>query len=177
MRARLTAGILAASLAVAGCAAESPVSPLPIEAAATSVVPAPPATTAPTPTASLPPSLSPSPRPAATTRTRETVTSSPTPGHTSASPSTLPPSCEGAVVYPIDAANDELALVRGVCLAVGAVLRIEHIGPGEVTTDAPDLVDPHYEAGVYEIRFVRPGTVVVTIPQNGRAYDIPVVVR
>lgn len=87
------------------------------------------------------------------------------------------PSCEGAVVHTIDVAADELALVPAMCLAAGAVLRIENIGPGEVTTDSPELVAQHYEAGVVEVRFVRKGTVVVTIPQGDRAYDITVVIR
>lgn len=63
------------------------------------------------------------------------------------------------------------------CLSVGAVLRIEDIGPGEVTTDSPDLVDQNYEAGIVEIRFVRTGTVVVTIPQADDAHDVTVVIR
>jgi len=172
MRCRLTAGVVVASLAVAGCGAEPPVSPLPIEAAATSAAPSLSASTVPASTMS--PSVSRRPVPP---KTGGTVTSSPRPSHTTTSPSARPSSCQGAVVYTIDVANDELALVRGLCLAVGAVLRIENIGPGEVTTDSPDLVDQHYEAGVVEIRFVRPGTVVVTIPQNGSPYRVTVVIR
>lgn len=180
MRGRLTAGVLAASLAVAGCAAESPVSPLPIEAATAGAVPSLSAGSSPsaTPSATPPEAPSASLRQAAPSRIGGTATSSPRPNRTTpAPPSTLPSSCQGAVVYTIDVATEELALVRGLCLAVGAVLRIEHIGPGEVTTDSPDLVDQHYEAGIVEIRFVRPGTVVVTIPQDGRPYRVPVVVR
>jgi hypothetical protein len=80
-------------------------------------------------------------------------------------------------VHTIDLTTDELALVPALCLGVGAVLRIENIGPGEVTTDAPGLVDQNYEAGIVEIRFLRAGTVVVTIPQAGDRYEVPVVVR
>ena len=43
--------------------------------------------------------------------------------------------------------------------------------------DRPDLVSQHYEAGVVDIRFVRPGTVAVTIPKEGREHTITVVVR
>ncbi|MBO3741129.1 hypothetical protein [Actinoplanes flavus] len=176
MRGRLTAGVLAASLAVAGCGAESPVSPLPTEAA-TATAPvrsaaAEPASSAP----SVPPSR---PSPAATSPTSRrppVVTPSPSPSRTSTRPPASP-ACAGAVVRTIDVAADELALVPAMCLAAGAVLRIENIGPGEVTTDAPELVAQHYEAGVVEVRFVRPGTVVVRIPQGGRTYDITVVVR
>lgn len=174
MPGRLTLGIVTALLAVAGCAAESPVSPLPIEAAATSAVPPPPAATVP---ASASPTASPSPtrQPTTPAPTVETTTSPPKPSDTPTSPPSS--SCQGAIVYLIDAANDELALIRALCLAVGAVLRIENIGPGEVTTDSPELVDPNYAAGVYEIRLVRPGTVVVTIMKNGEPYPVTVVIR
>lgn len=80
-------------------------------------------------------------------------------------------------MHTIDVTKDELALVPSFCLATGAVLRVVNIGPGEVTTDAPDRVDQRYEAGVVEIRFVRTGTVVVTIPQQGQNHDVTVVVR
>jgi hypothetical protein len=173
MPGRVTAVVLAVSLTVAGCAAGSPVAPLPTEAA-TVAAPSQPASDAPDGDA---PATSPAPSspgsPAATPSRRRTAVS-PRPSRTSTQPS---PACQGAVVRTIDVAADELALIRAFCLAVGAVLRIENIGPGEVTTDAPDLVDQNYEAGVVEVRFVRTGTVVVTIPQNGRSYDITVVVR
>lgn len=173
MRGRLTAGVLAASLIAAGCAAEPPVSPLPTEAPTSAAPSRSPAGVSPR---ALPPtSARPSPPAPSRSSRRPAVTTSP--GRT---PTTTPPqssSCQGAVVHTIDLTTDELALVRALCVAVGAVLRIENIGPGEVTTDSPDLVDPNYAAGVVEIRFVRPGTVVVTIPQNGTPHDITVVVR
>lgn len=74
-------------------------------------------------------------------------------------------------------ADTELELLRSLCFATGAVLRIQGIGPGLVTVDRPDLVSQHYEAGVVDIRFVRPGTVAVTIPKDDRAHTIDVVVR
>jgi hypothetical protein len=81
-------------------------------------------------------------------------------------------------VHTIDLTTDELALVPSLCVGVGAVLRIENIGPGEVTTDAAaGQVDQNYEAGIVEIRFLRTGTVVVTIPQGGQPHDVSVVVR
>ncbi|WCN83650.1 hypothetical protein [Micromonospora sp. LH3U1] len=57
------------------------------------------------------------------------------------------------------------------------MLRIQGIGPGLVTVDRPELVSQQYEAGVVDIRFVRPGTVDVTIPQQDREHTITVVVR
>ncbi|MEV4350718.1 hypothetical protein AB0J83_40195, partial [Actinoplanes sp. NPDC049596] len=118
-----------------------------------------------------PPAQSPAAKPA----TRSRPATPPRPSRTTTAPSG--PACQGAVVRTVDLTTDELALVPSLCLGAGAVLRIENIGPGQVTTDAPDLVDQNYEAGIVEIRFLRPGTVVVTIPQGDRAYDVPVVVR
>lgn len=169
----LASPALALALALAGCAAEPAVSPLPTDAGAipprsapAGPASTPPVSTAPAnaaPTSAAPASRKPGPPTASprTTTTRPTAASS----------------CRGAIVYTIDTTTDELALVPSLCLGVGAVLRIENIGPGEVTTDAPDLVDPNYEAGVAEIRFVRTGTVVVTIPQGGESYHVTVVVR
>jgi hypothetical protein len=169
---RLTAAVLAASLAVAGCAAEPTVSPLPVESAA-----APAASASPSWSWSAPPpaSRATSPVPAPAVR-RTTRPAAPAPTTRPAAPPSSP-ACAGAVVHTIDLATDELALVPALCLSRGAVLRIEHIGPGEVTTDAPGLVEQRYEAGIVEIRFLRAGTVVVTIPQAGRPHDVPVVVR
>jgi hypothetical protein len=182
MRGRLTAGALAASLAAAGCTAERPVSPLPTEAVTTTISVAPPrAALGPSPSRSSP-STSPSPSPSPPVSPRPTepppTRTHPTPPPTKATnPTRTTSSCEGAVVHTIDVAKDELALVPSFCLATGAVLRVVNIGPGEVTTDAPDRVDQRYEAGVVEIRFVRTGTVVVTIPQQGQPHDVTVVVR
>ncbi|MEU4242462.1 hypothetical protein [Actinoplanes sp. NPDC026619] len=166
MMRRLITGVLAAALA--GCTVEPAVSPLPTEAAP----PPPVASSSATPSrpASVAPTIPHRPTPARTSRTAV----SPPP---LSLPTTTGSACEGPVVHTIDLTTDELALVPALCVGVGAVLRIEHIGPGEVTTDSPDLVDPNYEAGIVEIRFVRPGTVVVTIPQGSQSHDITVVVR
>lgn len=79
--------------------------------------------------------------------------------------------------YDLPLAETELELLRSLCFATGAVLRIQGIGPGLVTVDRPELVSQHYEAAVVDIRFVRPGTVDVTIPQQDREHIITVVVR
>lgn len=79
--------------------------------------------------------------------------------------------------YDLPLAETEIELLKSLCFATGAVLRIQGIGPGLVTVDRPDLVSQHYEAGVVDIRFVRPGTVAVTIPKDGREHTITVVVR
>ncbi|WP_247685711.1 hypothetical protein [Micromonospora sp. C31] len=74
-------------------------------------------------------------------------------------------------------AETELALLTSLCFATAGVLRIIGIGPGEVTVDREDLVSRSYEAGVVDIRFVRPGAVAVLIPQGGTTHTVTVVVR
>ena len=172
---RLILCVLGASLAAAGCTVEPAVSPLPTEAAS-AAVPVVSSATPPRSASGGPASASPtvSPRGAGRSAVPSRTPRPRVPDPTTAASSS---SCQGAVVHTIDLSTDELALVPALCLGVGAVLRVDNIGPGEVTTDSPDLVDQNYEAGVVEIRFLRAGTVVVTIPQAGQSYDIAVVVR
>ncbi|MCG5471994.1 hypothetical protein LADH09A_006029 [Micromonospora sp. LAH09] len=171
---RLRAGVVAAvaAVTVAACGADA-VAPLPVQPPAES-------RPAPTPSAVPAPAASPS-RPPPTSRRPIAAPPAPTtrgtpqhPAATSTGPTT---SCQGAVRYDLPLAETELALLRSLCFATGAVLRIQGIGPGLVTVDRPELVSQHYEAGVVDIRFVRPGTVDVTIPQEDREHVITVVVR
>ncbi len=92
-------------------------------------------------------------------------------------PTDATPACQGAVRYDLPLAETEIELLTSLCFGTGAVLRIQGIGPGLVTVDRPDLVSQQYEAGVVDIRFVRTGTVAVTIPKEGREHTITVVVR
>ncbi|RLP88801.1 hypothetical protein EAD89_16050 [Micromonospora sp. BL4] len=177
-----TAAALTLTVAV-GCGGE-PVSPLPVQppgASGSTATPGSTATASATPTAAPTGSVSPSrvppttgrpaPAPPAPTRTRGTP---PRPAPSSTGPTTA---CQGAVRYDLPLAETELELLRSLCFATGAVLRIQGIGPGLVTVDRPELVSQQYEAGVVDIRFVRPGTVAVRIPQEDRAHTITVVVR
>ncbi|MFI6780473.1 hypothetical protein [Micromonospora sp. NPDC050276] len=167
--------VLAATVGVAACGADA-VSPLPVQ-------PPGPTTLTPTPvaTSAIPaPTASPSRPPPTSARP---VAAPPTPTRTRGTPRTTPPptdatpACQGAVRYDLPLAETEVELLRSLCFATGAVLRIQGIGPGLVTVDRPELVSQHYEAGVVDIRFVRPGTVDVTIPKEGREHTITVVVR
>ncbi|MET7947857.1 hypothetical protein [Micromonospora sp. NPDC005324] len=170
---------VAGIVAVAACGSEA-VSPLPVQprgpSPSTSAVASPP-TPSVTPSTSRSPSRAPStigppahvpPPPVRTRGTPQRPTSPPT---------TPTSSCQGAVRYDLPVADTELELLRSLCFASGAVLRIQGIGPGLVTVDRPELVSQHYEAGVVDIRFVRPGTVAVTIPKDDSAHTITVVVR
>jgi len=108
------------------------------------------------------------------TRTKthtSTTTSTPTP--TSTKPTG---SCYGAVRHDLDLHNTVLDLVTSMCFHTGGVLRLQGIGPGLVTAAPASLVSRSYEAGVVDLRFVRPGTVTVGIPQDGQTYTITVVV-
>lgn len=170
--------VLAATVGVAACGADA-VAPLPVQPpGATGSTPTPSAvsttsaTPAPTGSPSRPPSTSGRP-----------VAAPPTPTRTRGMPRTTPPptaatpACQGAVRYDLPLAETEVELLKSLCFATGAVLRIQGIGPGLVTVDRPELVSQQYEAGVVDIRFVRPGTVGVTIPKEGREHTITVVVR
>lgn len=168
--------VLAATVGVAACGGGEAVSPLPVQ-------PPGPTRSSPTPSAIPAPStptVAPS-RPAPTSG--RPVAAAPTPTRTRGTPRTTPPptaapsACQGAVRYDLPLADTEIELLRSLCFATGAVLRIQGIGPGLVTVDRPDLVSQHYEAGVVDIRFVRPGTVAVTIPKDDREHTITVVVR
>ncbi|RQX02374.1 hypothetical protein [Micromonospora arida] len=170
--------VLAATVGVAACGADA-VSPLPVQ-------PPGPTRTTPTPstistTSAIPtPTGSPSRPPPTSARP---AAPPPTPTRTRGTPRTTPPptdatpACQGAVRYDLPLAETEIELLKSLCFATGAVLRIQGIGPGLVTVDRPELVSQQYEAGVVDIRFVRPGTVAVTIPKEGREHTITVVVR
>ncbi|MGC4834456.1 hypothetical protein ACLQ3D_08155 [Micromonospora vinacea] len=170
--------VLAATVGVAACGADA-VSPLPVQPAGPTL--STPALSPPSPSAILPipaPAGSPSrpppasarPAPPAPTRTRGTPRTTPP-------PTDATPACQGAVRYDLPLAETEIELLKSLCFATGAVLRIQGIGPGLVTVDRPELVSQQYEAGVVDIRFVRAGTVAVTIPKDGREHTITVVVR
>ncbi|MEU8282882.1 hypothetical protein AB0C01_00820 [Micromonospora sp. NPDC048905] len=177
--------VLAATAGVAACGADA-VSPLPVQppgpSRSSTPTPATPATTtmpattpttpatAGSPTRPPPTSARPVPAPPEPTRTRGTPRTTPPPADAT-------PACQGAVRYDLPLAETEIELLRSLCFATGAVLRIQGIGPGLVTVDRPELVSQQYEAGVVDIRFVRPGTVAVTIPKDGREHTITVVVR
>ncbi|BCL16876.1 hypothetical protein GCM10017556_46150 [Micromonospora sagamiensis] len=171
----VTVVVVAVAGMVAACGGDVPVSPLPVQppSAVATRTPTPPVTS--TPSASPPPGT---PVVVPTSRRPAPVTSTSvrTPPATR-SPSGLPGTCHGAVRYDLVLAETELALLTSLCFATGGVLRIIGIGPGEVTVDREDLVSRSYEGGVVDVRFVRPGTVVVRIPQGGTTYPITVVVR
>ncbi|WBB81421.1 hypothetical protein O7606_08690 [Micromonospora sp. WMMD882] len=164
---------------VPACGGDVPVAPLPVHPPTTAATSGPPvrptqatpsATTAPPtarPSVAAPPTRPPAP-------TTPAVPPAPT---ATPSPTALPDACLGAVRYDLVLAETELALLTSLCFATGGVLRIIGIGPGEVTVEPAELVSHDYEAGVVDLRFVRPGTVAVRIPQGGVTHTVTVVAR
>jgi hypothetical protein len=171
-------GVLAliALAPVAACAGE-PLNPIPVQAAGAESAeptgrppgrPSTPASTAHSPPGAGEPTAARQPVRKQPVRTATTTTT--TKG------SEPPSSCHGAVQYDVDLQNTELALMTSMCFRAGAVLRLQGIGPGLVTSTPASLRSQSYEAGVVDIRFIRPGTVTVTIPQEEQTYTITVVV-
>jgi hypothetical protein len=106
-----------------------------------------------------------------------TVRPATTGSHTSKpAPTKSTGACYGAVRHDLDLHNTVLDLVKSMCFHTGGVLRLQGIGPGLVTATPGPLVSQSYEAGVVDLRFVRAGTVTVSIPQDERTYTITVVV-
>jgi hypothetical protein len=160
---------LLAAAPLAACAAD-PVAPLPAEAAQ----PAASATVDPSPTAS--PGASASQRSAPPRGTAPPVVHATKPTGTRPTSTKPPGTCLGAVRYDLDVQNTVLNLVRSMCFHTGGVVRLKGIGPGLVTSQPASVVSQSYEAGVVDLRFIRPGKATVTIPQNEQTHTITVVV-
>jgi hypothetical protein len=154
---------------VAACGGKT-LNPLPAQAASAEPVG--------TPSGSA--SVAHSPPPAAEPTTpRQPVKNQPVAPPTTASPPTSdpPPSpCYGVIRFDLDLQNTELELIKSMCFRTGAVLRLQGTGPGLVTATPTSLASTSYAGGVEDVRFLRPGTVTVTIPQEEQTYTITVVV-
>ena len=157
-------------LASAAACGSDLVSPLPVQTAGQPSASTASQTSSATPAASTPPAnapptkgQNPGPKPTRTKTTRPPTSAPPT-------------SCFGAIRHDLDLQNTELALIKSMCFKAGGVLRLQGIGPGLVTVEPASLVAQNYEGGVVDIRFLRPGTVTVTIPQDEQVYTITVVV-
>jgi hypothetical protein len=159
---------------VAGCGADA-LTPLPVDDS--SAQPAVSASQAPAVQPSISAATDSSPpriaEPAAPKPVRTTTKASPPGPQPSHSSST----CYGAVRHDLDLQNTVLELQKSMCFHTGGVLRLQGIGPGLVTATPESLVSGSYEAGVVDLRFIRAGTVTVTIPQNDQNHIITVVVR
>jgi hypothetical protein len=161
---RLAALALIAS--VAGCGGD-PLTPLPVQAASAGPAAVPSGSpAAKTGTGTSPPA---SIRPPAVVKPTRTRTPKPRPTSESA--------CFGAIQYDIDVSKDVLDLHKSMCFHTGGILRLKNIGPGLVEQEPDSVVSGSYEAGIVTLRFIRPGTATVTVPQEDQTHTITVVVR
>ncbi len=171
------AAALIVTSSLAACGAQ-PISPRPATSASTSA-------SVHTGLGGVEPSIAPSVEftvePSATrqsTRPTPARSRSRTPRPAPSSPASTGPidTCFGAERHDLDLNTTELALVKSMCFGTGGVLRLQGIGPGLVTSAPEELVSESYAGGVVDIRFVRAGTVTVTIPKEEQTYTITVVV-
>jgi len=72
------------------------------------------------------------------------------------------PACTGATTYTFDAAESGPSW-SALCVKVGAVIRLENLGPDGLSVNPSGAVSCHYEAGVHQCRLVKAGTVTFTI--------------
>lgn len=84
----------------------------------------------------------------------------PAPATTPAAPAGT--DCMGAVIHTMDASVGGQPW-RSVCMAVGGLLRLTNLGPGNLAAASWDNVDCDYEAAVHECRLIHTGTVKLTI--------------
>jgi hypothetical protein len=67
------------------------------------------------------------------------------------------------VQYTIDAGKVARPTTQRVCIAVGGLLRVDWLGPGEMSIKPPGKVSCAYEAAVHVCRLIGTGTVTVQI--------------
>jgi hypothetical protein len=79
-----------------------------------------------------------------------------------ASPPKPSPACTTTMPYPIDASSGGPPLLAE-CVRIGAVLRVENLGPEGFTVTPRNLASCWYEAAVRECTFVKAGTVTFTM--------------
>ncbi len=84
--------------------------------------------------------------------------------------------CTGARTYTVDASEGGPPW-PAMCVKVGAVLRVENLGPEGFSVSPADKVSCWYEAAVRECRFVKTGTVTFSITHGeAEARSLAVVV-
>jgi hypothetical protein len=161
--------LVSVGVVATGCGSE-PVSPLHFQTAG------PLTTGATTPTTFAPPTRTTAPKRTLPT-TRPTRATPTTPARRS--PTAVPTSaCFGAIEYDVDVSSATLDLTTSLCFATGARLHLRNIEPGVAKVEPMSLITPSYEAGIYSMRFIRPGTVVVSIPRTGtKTHVITVVIK
>jgi hypothetical protein len=95
-----------------------------------------------------------------------------TAGAAAAAPPTRAATCAGAVVKTVDAAQP--GTLPAQCVALGGVVRIVNLGPGELTAQPSTLVDCFYAAGTHGCRLIRAGTVRFTLAPGARVLTVQI---
>jgi serine/threonine protein kinase len=94
-----------------------------------------------------------------------------------ASASTDPVCFDAGFRHVVNVPETELELLTSMCFTAGGVLRLQNIEPGLVTVEPESpFASSNYEAGGYDIQFLRPGTVEVTVPKDEQIHTITVVI-
>ena len=82
-------------------------------------------------------------------------------------PTVRPARCLGAVTYTIDTAKKAPPRTR-LCIAVGGVVEVRNLGPGDLAVSPGHKVSCYYEAAVHPCRLIQTGSVTFTISRpNG----------
>jgi len=81
----------------------------------------------------------------------------------------------GAVIHTIDASTDG-SRWRTVCIAVGGLLRLTNLGPGQLAAASWDNIDCNYEAAVHECRLIHTGMVNFSVTNEHGVRPLTVVV-
>jgi hypothetical protein len=76
------------------------------------------------------------------------------------SPPKPSPACPATVPYNLDASEGGPPW-RAFCVKVGAMLRVENLGPEGFSVTPRNVVSCWYEGGVRECTFAKPGTVTL----------------
>lgn len=118
------------------------------------------------------PSQTPSP---ATPSTQTPSVQAPKPSQTHVPSTPRPRACFGAVVHTVDA-NEGGPPWPAVCITVGGVVRLEHLGPEYLSVNPSNKVSCFYAAGVHVCRLVQTGTVRFTIRNSKGTRPLTVVV-
>jgi hypothetical protein len=85
------------------------------------------------------------------------------------------PACANAGTTRTIDANDGGPPWSAACMKLGAVLRVENLGPGLLTVTPSNLVSCVYEAGIHQCRLVREGTFTAQTNGSGGIRAITVV--
>jgi len=91
------------------------------------------------------------------------------------SPPKPSPACISTTKHTVDASEDGPPWIA-LCVKRDVVLRVENLGPEGFSVDPADTVSCWYEAGVRECRFLKTGTMTITITNSVETRPLTLVV-